>query len=300
MDLITHILIGILITGLGFKREKAMLVCVIASILPDIDYIYLLFGSDTFLRFHRGVTHGLFSLCVVPILIGAVARYRYERSFAYYAFIGFLGYGLHLMIDLMQEFGIKIFSPLDFNSYSFDISFIFDPYVIAIILISLFIRYIKQEKTVVITLVTFLILIMYFDGRYYLKNRAEELLRKTMNEYVYRVTPMPFGVFKWCFVSRSQDVLKTGIVDLFMKRVIVLDSYKYSESEAEILLSKDMGQVKNLLGFTRFPYVWTIKDGNNTIVKWKDLVYTCLPGERMTATVIFDKNGMVIESKFGF
>ncbi|MBF0472627.1 MAG: metal-dependent hydrolase [Nitrospirae bacterium] len=300
MDLIAHILTGILISGLGFKREKALVVIVTASILPDIDYIYLLFGTDTFLHFHRGITHGLFSLIIVPILIGTLAKYRYEKSFLYYSFIGFLGYGFHLLMDLMQEFGIKIFSPLDFNSYSFDLSFIFDPYLIVILLISLFIRYLKQEKTLVITLITFMLMIGYFDGRYYLKNRAEELLRRSMNEYVYRVTPMPAEVFKWWFVSRSEDVLKTGIVDLFLKRVIVLDTYKYSESEPEILLSKDMGQVKNLLGFTKFPYVWVYKDGDKTIVKWKDLVYTCLPGERMTATIIYNKNGLVEESKFRF
>lgn len=300
MDLITHILIGIMITGLGFKREGALFTAIVSSILPDIDYIYFLFGPDVFLRYQRGITHGIFSLIIAPLMIGIIAKYRYERSFLYYSFIGFLGYGLHLLIDLMQEFGIKIFSPLDFNIYSLDISFIFDPYIIAIILISLFIRYLKAEKTVVITLVTFLLLIVYFDGRYYLKNKAEGFLRASMDEYVYRVTPMPFGIFKWWFISRSGDELKTGIVDLFIKRVIVLDTYHYSLSDPEIVLSKDMRAVKSLLGFTRFPFVWVVKNEDTTEVKWKDLVYTCLPGERMTATVIFDGNGMVKESKFRF
>jgi inner membrane protein len=309
MDLITHILIGILIIGLGFRRQGSLLTALLASVLPDIDYIYYLFGADTFLRFHRGVTHGIFSLIIVPLLIGVLAKYRYERSFIYYSFIGFLGYGLHLLIDLMQEFGIKIFSPLDFNSYSLDISFIFDPYIIVIILMSILIRYLKKEKEVIITIVTFFVLIVYFDGRYYLKKASEELLRKTMDEYVYRITPMPLGVFRWWFVSRSGDIMKTGIVDLFMERVIVLDTYQFigvvappeigENAYPEIFLSKDMPQVKNLLRFTKFPYAWVVKDGEKVIVKWTDLTYTSLPGQRMTATVVFEK-GVVVGSKFRF
>ncbi len=67
MDPITHSLAGLTISHLGFRRKAAIWVLLLSSIAPDFDYITRLWGVDVFLRYHRGITHGILALVVVPV-----------------------------------------------------------------------------------------------------------------------------------------------------------------------------------------------------------------------------------------
>ena len=69
MDPITHSLAGATISRLGFKRKASLWVLLIASVAPDLDYISRIWGPDMFLRYHRGITHGLLALLVIPLII---------------------------------------------------------------------------------------------------------------------------------------------------------------------------------------------------------------------------------------
>jgi inner membrane protein len=68
MDPITHGLAGTTIANLGFKRRFAFWVLIISSIAPDIDYITRIWGEDVFLRYHRGISHGILALFIVPLI----------------------------------------------------------------------------------------------------------------------------------------------------------------------------------------------------------------------------------------
>ena len=82
MDPVTHALTGAAIKQLGFKRKATLAVLLISSLAPDLDYITRFWGADVFLRYHRGITHGVAALVVVPIII-AVA-FGYKKGFFYY------------------------------------------------------------------------------------------------------------------------------------------------------------------------------------------------------------------------
>lgn len=127
MDPITHTLAGATIFNLGFKRRFALWVILISSIAPDFDYITRLWGIDVFLRYHRGITHGILALFIIPLLIGLI--FGHKKGFFYYTFLSFTAYALHLFLDLTNQYGTRILSPLDWEQYSLDLVFIIDPYV---------------------------------------------------------------------------------------------------------------------------------------------------------------------------
>ncbi len=300
MDPVTHALAGALIPKIGFKRKASLWVSIISSIAPDFDYITRFWGADTFLRYHRGITHGIIALFIFPIITGIILKYNFKKGFLYYSFLSFIAYGLHLFMDLTNQYGVRIFSPLDWNLYSLDITFIIDPYITIGLVMSLTACYFNKKRRITISFLTFILFAFYINGKYYLKNVSEEFLRENMDEYVYRLCPLPNDFFRWWFVSKTGNILKVGFVDLFTKRVYIQDRLRYSETEPEILLSKSTKTVKNFLYFAQFPYSEIKRQGNETTVVWRELSYAFLPGDHFVAKVIYNRNGKVIQSYFKF
>jgi len=112
MDPLTHALSGAVIHQLGFKRKAALFVLIFSAIAPDLDYITRFWGADIFLRYHRGITHGVLALVLFPAIIAFIFRKK-GGFFYYYYSISFIAYGTHLLMDLTNQYGTRILSPLD-------------------------------------------------------------------------------------------------------------------------------------------------------------------------------------------
>jgi len=298
MDPVTHGLFGATIYNLGFKRRAAFWVLLIASVAPDLDYVTRFWGTDVLLRYHRGITHGILALFGVPIIIGLLFGHR--KGFFYYTFIAFLAYAAHLVMDLMNQYGIRILSPLDWNQYSLDLIFIFDPYITFGLLLSLIICKISKKKTVIIALVTVLLLVSYAGVRFYLHDKTKEFLRSKMDANTYTVCPLPNDFLRWWFIAKSGDEIKVGFVDLFTRRVYEDETYVLSEKDPFIAMSKDTRVVKNFLYFARYPYADVQRDSDRITVLWRELAYSFLPGEHFMAVVVFGNDGKVVHSYFSY
>ncbi len=189
MDPITHSLAGATIYNLGFRRKAALWVLLLASITPDFDYITRFWGLDIFLRYHRGITHGILALFVVPLFLGIL--FGYKRGFLYYLFIAFLGYAGHLFMDLTSQYGTRILSPLDWEQYSLDLTFIVDPYITLGLLLSVILCKMNKKRSVTIALITIFLFIAYAGGRFYLQNKNIDFLKSNLEANIYRVYPLP-------------------------------------------------------------------------------------------------------------
>ncbi len=301
MDPVTHALTGAMLSCLPPKRQKTMLVLVSASLLPDIDYITRAFGADVFLRYHRGITHGILAAFIVPLIIGAVCRGIFKKGFIYYTLIGFLGYSVHLLMDLTNQYPTRILSPLDWSNYSMNLSFIIDPYTIGAVLIGILWGIKKSPARKRLIASGMLLLIILIMGlRYELKARAEAFLRNKVDEYQYILCPLPNDFLRWWFVTRSGVKYKTGFVDLFSKTVSVVNVIIYNEDEPEIKESKQLRTVKNFLFFATAAVPDIKRKNNRTIVHWRELTYSYIPGNRFVATVEFDRFGRVVKQGVRF
>src|SRR4030043_499628 len=206
MDPITHGLAGITIANLGFKRKAAMWVLLLSSIAPDFDYITRFWGADVFLRYHRGITHGILALFVIPVIIGLIFGYR--KGFLYYSFIAFLGYAAHLFMDLTNQYGTRILSPLDWQQYSLDLIFYIDPYITIGLLLSVILCKFNNKRITTIALITVVLLIAYTGSRNYLHGKTKEFLRERMDANTYMVCPLPNDFLRWWFIAKSGNEIK--------------------------------------------------------------------------------------------
>ena len=145
MDNLTHSLTGALLGRMGLKRlsPRAMPALVIAANFPDIDS-WIARPLDLSARtFHRGFTHGIGGLIVLPFVTVALiwlwekVRPGKEgplklRGLLLACFIGVLS---HPLLDLMNTYGVRLLEPASHRWFYGDVLFIVDPWIwIAMIL----------------------------------------------------------------------------------------------------------------------------------------------------------------------
>lgn len=298
MDPVTHSLAGVTIANLGFKRKAAMWVLLLSSIAPDFDYITRLWGADVFLRYHRGITHGILALFIVPIIIGLIFGYR--KGFFYYSSLAFSGYAAHLFMDLTNQYGTRILSPLDWEQFSLDLIFIIDPYITLGLLLSVILCKLHKRRAAVIALVTLFFLVAYAGGRDYLHDKTKDFLKDEIEANTYKMCPMPNDFLRWWFIAQSGDEIKVGFADLFTKRVCVQETYRITHKDPFIDRSKETRVVKNFLYFAMYPYAEARRDGGKVTVIWRELAYSFMAGDHFVAKVVFDKEGKIVSSYLKF
>ena len=139
MDNLTHSLVGAVLGRMGLKRlsPRAMPALIVSANLPDIDsWIARPLGLVP-RTFHRGFTHGIGGLVVMPLVAMAIMllweRLRPGkegpinlRGLLLACFIGVLS---HPLLDLMNTYGVRLLEPVGHRWYYGDTLFIVDPWI---------------------------------------------------------------------------------------------------------------------------------------------------------------------------
>ncbi|MFA5353755.1 MAG: metal-dependent hydrolase [Thermodesulfovibrionales bacterium] len=294
----THALSGLVLQQCGLRKRFSILIIFLSTLAPDLDYLTRIWGADLLLRYHRGITHGILVLFLFPLFMAFL--FRKKTGFAYAYGLSLLGYGLHILMDLTNQYGTRVLSPLDWNQYSLDLTFIIDPYITGGLLLAVAMRWINPRRAQVFALCAVLLLSGYLAGKSYLQDRAKEFLKTKVDAQVYRLYPLPNDFLRWWFITKLNNEVSTGFADLFTQRVCIQEKYSLDRHDSLIQASEKTRVIRNFLSFARYPYAEVKKEGERTVVTWKDLAYSFLPGERVTAKVVMDGQGEVISSKFRF
>jgi membrane-bound metal-dependent hydrolase YbcI (DUF457 family) len=161
MDTITHGIAGALISKAVFRGEdmfashpmnRSRIVTwslMLGSIFPDSDVIRDLFSHDKLLvlTWHRSITHSLVLLPLWALLLAGITRAfansrKWEApSFAALTGIYAVGILSHILLDLVTSFGTMIWSPLAWSRPAWDLIFIVDFTLTAILLVPQFIAW---------------------------------------------------------------------------------------------------------------------------------------------------------------
>jgi len=166
LDNLTHTLFGLTIarTKLSRAGRGTTAALVLASNAPDIDIVTVAGGSLSYLRWHRGPTHGplgVVALGVVAAAVVWVAQRVYDRhlqraqqptplfdgqpavsppgpvrrieqttSFPMLCAVSIIGAILHVLMDLPTAYGTRLLSPFDWHWFSLDVMPIVDIYLL--------------------------------------------------------------------------------------------------------------------------------------------------------------------------
>ena len=166
MDTFTHAFAGALLgKGLFTTRRSesptehsqqstvAILAVTIGSAFPDIDVFYNNFAQINLgaLKYHRYVTHSIVMLPFWALLLTPLIRWGARRfgftppSFLWTALATAVGIASHILLDLVTSFGTMIWSPLSRVRPAWDIIFIVDFIMSAILLVPQFAAWVHRD-----------------------------------------------------------------------------------------------------------------------------------------------------------
>jgi membrane-bound metal-dependent hydrolase YbcI (DUF457 family) len=165
MDTITHGIAGALIgkavcrgenmfsTRAMTKQRIVTWSLMIGAIFPDADVFRDMFAHNDLLilTWHRSITHSLVCLPVWALLLAALTRWIAQRfkwaAPSYAALVGIYTLGIlsHIFLDLVTTFGTMIWSPLQWSRPAWDIIFIVDFTLTALLLLPQMLAWAYQD-----------------------------------------------------------------------------------------------------------------------------------------------------------
>jgi membrane-bound metal-dependent hydrolase YbcI (DUF457 family) len=156
LDNLTHSLVAVTLgrTPLGRAGRGTTAALLIASNIPDIDIVTLTGGAASYLKWHRGPTHGPIGVVGLGLVSAGLAwlwrRFRETRKgvrpllqeerpapFGTLVAISMIGVLLHVLMDLPTSYGTRVLSPFDWHWLAMDWLPIVDIYLLAALAIGL-------------------------------------------------------------------------------------------------------------------------------------------------------------------
>lgn len=130
MDNVSHSLAGWALSRAAGPRRPpgTTLALVLASNLPDIDIVLEARSEAAYLLFHRGLTHSLVGLVILPLVLAAGLWWAYggRTRFGWLALVCGCGVALHLLYDVVTSWGTMLLYPFSSTRYALDWLFIVD------------------------------------------------------------------------------------------------------------------------------------------------------------------------------
>lgn len=117
MDNLALTLLGVALAlgrlGRGLPRRTAIVVGVVAANLPDADLVlFLVRGQTEFVFRHATVTHSVFALLALPLLVAGAARLVSKAGFVSLWLLAGAAVAGHLALDATGAWGIAPLAPL--------------------------------------------------------------------------------------------------------------------------------------------------------------------------------------------
>jgi inner membrane protein len=147
LDNLTHSLVGALLGRMGLKRltPRAMPALIVSANLPDIDSWIAPWLGLSPRTFHRGFTHGIGGLIVMPFVAATIIiiweRLRPGKDGpirnAGLLLACLAGTLSHPLLDLTNTYGVRLLEPLSHRWFYGDTLFIMDPWIWLMLILGL-------------------------------------------------------------------------------------------------------------------------------------------------------------------
>jgi inner membrane protein len=330
MDNLTHTLFGFALAKTGLERTTpgATAALLIGANFPDIDLVTLLWGSLSYLKHHRGITHSLAGIVVAALIIGGVLHFAYRRRLSatpqprFWALcvVALAGVGSHFLLDYTNSYGVRPFLPFSRRWYAGDLVFVIDPWMLALLFVGLgfpfLLRLVQQEIGAKPTsygvgaCFSLGLVVAFWGCKFVSHQRAiEELRQQTYSSgSVLRAGAFPqfLNPFGWYGVVETETAYHLVLAgwaplrgSFERQRVRVLRKH----SEMRIVQSTTKAeQARVFLDFARYPLIQVNPAPQGYEVVARDLRFDFASQFRTAflCTVLLDKNLNVMSAHFRY
>jgi inner membrane protein len=313
----------------GFEKTTrlAMPMIVTAGLAADLDWIARFAGPRAFLAAHHTATHSLLGTVAIAAIVAVIfipIGKRFKRPVLFLsAFLACLaGASLHLLLDLTNSYGEKLFWPFSDRWFALDLATPFDPWIVLLVLAGLLLpalfRLITEEigakskrraydRGAVIALA---LVGIYFAGRFVLQQRATAELdsRQYRDEAPLQVAAFPQSISPlfWTGVVETDDTFDE--LDVSLSPGVNFDPdtarvfYKPEASEALEMARRSDAAIA-FLEFARFPLARVQRQSDGYQIMLRDLRFDhdeSAENGIVAVIAVDDKNEVVHEElRFG-
>jgi inner membrane protein len=332
LEPLTHLLTGACLSRAGFNRKTALATATmtLAAEAPDLDILGDLKGPVFGFAHHRGFTHSfLGSFIVAGVVVGFIyliwllrgrkvkdpnlpPRWGLLFGFAYVAAVS------HILLDFSNNYGVRPFWPFSERWYSWDIVFIADPVLWALLVGGLVLPWFfglidsdlgvrrkgpKGRWGAILALVG---VVAWWGLRDFEHRRAENALAAQLYEGAdpIRASAYPYwySPFRWGGVVETQNFFAVMNVDSATPDVDPQSEKQiyYKPEETPITLAAKRSYLGRVyLDWAKYPITETETLNDGYLVRFKDLRFDYGGRDVLSARVELDSDLHVAWETFG-
>lgn len=222
MDNIAHSLFSIVVCNALVSQKVSARqlwvlwgVSVLTANIPDIDILLRLFGRETYLFYHRGLTHSFFGLLLLGPILYFFAKFIFQKiglKMDKQKIAGLILCQLvvsHFFLDYLTAYGTMLFYPFSLERFAYPLMFIVDPLfwlvggIFFILSIKLSGSSTQVHKLASAGLVAFVLLWVVeagfkFHAEAMYRNHKPDAAQSTLISY-----PAPFAPLAWGIVEKN-------------------------------------------------------------------------------------------------
>jgi inner membrane protein len=282
MDNLCHTLVGAALGEAGLKRRTrfGIATLMIASNLPDVDVLVFATGTPS-VAFRRGWTHGILADVLLPPLFTAVMLFVAARRTTASSepplrpmqllLLSYVGVILHILMDLLNTYGVRLLMPFSQRWFYGDVLFIIDPWLwLALgtgVSLSIRRRAPKWSRASLAVAAAY-VLVMLVSAR---AARAEMIDRWQQVEgqppQALMVGPIPVTPLQRQLIIDAGDRYETGMFT-WQPRNIQFDreDLPKNDTDPRVALARKAPNIRAFLIWSRFPF-WIMEpvDGGTRV-----------------------------------
>lgn len=292
MDNVSHALIGSAVVALAPAGVQPALIvgALLGAECPDFDFAIRLIGGEvTYLKHHRGPTHGLVVLPVWSAVFAALLHWIWPATgFGTIFWWTLLGGLSHVLFDFGNDYGTKGLWPFSQRWIAYDIIPIVDVWILGLIAAGWVFTWFAPGERQAIFAVVWLGLAAYVGLRYWLRRKAWDLvvdrydLAAPCGDAVpcgtgwhgERVTVHPtlLSLNAWRYVVQGDGEYLTGMV--WVRQGRVSEPKRARNEHDEIVLASLKSQIVSAFAdWVRRPRVSVERREDMYLVRWTEMRY---------------------------
>ena len=281
--------------GLRSKTALATTTAAIAANLPDIDV--LVFATDIpSVAFRRGITHGVPAQVLLPIAFAAlmwtIGRRRAGQPvhFGWLLALSYIGVLTHVLLDLLNTYGVRLLSPISQRWFYGDAVFIVDIWLWIVLGAGVFLARGNRPRLAAAALgvATLYVGAMILSARVARTIVHDAWVARTgAAPAALMVGPLPVTPFRRTVIVDAGDRYFEGSFRPFPARVTFDDQPTLKNDTLPAVAAARQGdEVRGILVWSRFP-VWQVRDtAEGTEVRLRDMRFRGIDRGGFTATTV--------------
>lgn len=300
MDTATHIGMGLGLSAIATVSPEiagdahlflAMTAtALIGSHAPDFDTVFKLKGNSTYLRQHRGRSHGITAILAWPILVSALVGTLLNVDPASLWLMAQIAVILHVTVDLFNAYGTQALQPFSKKWVGWGVIGTFDPYLFSAYYGAYILWFITGATIPIFTLLIALV-ISYYAIQFKLRNRAlATVARHFSGAHELFISP-GIGWDDWHVAVRFRD----GLAAVKVKKGVVHECGRFrdkampTDEDIHFVKARENKDLQAFLEFSKI-HTYTIRKNRGTIeYRFTNLRYFTKGVYPFVAVVIVDE-----------